>query len=344
MLRPLALLALITAVGACSPAPPPPVPPPVVRTRPAGPLSFSDSVETVSTLEADGEVRLATQGDGRIEALLVRQGDPVRAGQLLMVLDQARVRADVARLRAEMETALLTFRRFDWLARQGASSALERDQVRQEYISAREALRGRQADLSLRELRAPIAGVVGDLRVKLGDVVEAGSPFAAIVRNDRLLARIDVPAALAAELRLGQPVTLLDPLSGRPLAQGQLGSIDPAVAPASQALLVKARIANPRGQLRAGMRVRARLELGRRSQLAVPFAAVSRRSGQSFVSVLGPPRAGGTRLVQQRPVRLGPLQNDHYPVLGGLAPGEAVIVSRVVGLRPGQPVRTRDGG
>ncbi len=342
-----ALVCALTAlaIAACAPARRQPPPQPLaVRTEAVVPRPFAETVDTVSTLEAEEEVRLATQGDGRIKQLLVRQGMRVRAGELLMVLDQARVRADVARLRAEMETALLTFRRFDWLARQGAASSLQRDQFRQEYLSAREALAGRLADQSLRDLRAPIGGVISDLRVKLGDVVEAGSPFATIVRDGRLSARIDVPSLQAARVRLGQPVVLLDPASARPLARGRVASIDPALATASQSLLVKAAVEDPQARLRAGLRVRTRLELASRLQLAVPFAAVSRSSGQAFVFVISASGPGGAPVARQLPVRLGPLQNDRYPVLSGLRPGTEVIVSRVVGLRPGQPVRRASGG
>jgi RND family efflux transporter MFP subunit len=332
------VLALVSLLSACAPVPVEPPPAPVaVRTAPAAAREFRDTVETVSTLEAVDEVNLATQAPGRIQRLLVRQGDPVRAGQLLVVLDQAQLRADVARLRAEMETNLLNFRRYDWLVRQGAASALERDGYRQQFISSREALQARQADLGFRELRAPIAGVVGDLKVKPGDVVEAGDPIAELIRNTRLMARIDVPAVLSDRVRLGQTVLLLDPSSGRPLARGAVASIDPAVAAATQSLLVKAAVANADGRLRNGLRARTRLVLAVQRQLAVPFSAVTRLSGQSFVYVLVD--RAGRPVARQVPVRLGPLQNDHYPVLAGLAPGAAVITGNLVNLRDGVPVQ-----
>lgn len=92
---------------------------------------FSDVVNTVSTLEALDAVDLAAQAGGRIDRLLIRQGDQVRAGQLLVVLDQAQARAEVARLRAAVATNRLNLQRYDYLVRQGAASAIQRDEFRQ---------------------------------------------------------------------------------------------------------------------------------------------------------------------------------------------------------------------
>lgn len=317
---------------------------------------FADSVDTVSTLEALGEVNLAAQAGGRIERLLVRQGDQVQQGQLLMVLDQTQAQADVARLRAETETKRLNFERYDYLVKQGAASAIQRDQFRQDYISSSMNLKARAADLGFRDLRAPISGTVGDVQVKVGDVIQAGAPFTKIIRNDRLLARVDVPAVYTNRLRPGLAVILMDPASNRPLAQSVVRSVDPAVVAGTQSLLAKAEFDNPSGALRNGLRTRTRLILDDRQELSVPFAAVSQVSGQSFVFVAGsladleqrpgqvrlePLRAlpPGTLFALQTPVELGPLQNNRYPVRRGLQLGQEVMTSNLINLRHGLPVR-----
>jgi len=334
---------------------------PLVQTEPIEPAGFQAGFDTVSTLEAEEEVDLAAQAGGRIQRLLVRQGDRVRQGQLLLVLDQTQLRAEVASLRAEMQTNRLNYQRYQDLARQGAASALQRDEFRQAYIAAREALVAREADLAFKDLRAPISGTVADLRVKQGDVIEAGVPLTRLIRNDRLLARIDVPAVYAGRVRPGQRVLLLDASRAQPLAEGQVSTVDPGVAAATQTLLVKAAFANPRGSLRNGQRSRTRLVLDRREELAVPFTAVTQLAGQSFVYVVGgladlerrPGQAalaelrklpGGTRFALQTPVQLGDLQGNRYPVRRGLAAGDLVITAGLLNLRHGAPVQLAQQG
>ncbi len=327
-----------------------------VATVAAAPASFSDGVDTISTLESDSLVQLAAQAGGRILRLNVRQGDRVKAGQQLLVLDQVQVEASVASLRAQLEKDKLNYMRFEFLARQGAASALQRDELRAAYLSSRQAVISREADLAFRDLRSPIAGVISDLKVKAGDVIATGQELTKVVRNDQLMARVDVPAALSSRVRPGQLVVLKDPLSGRTLANGRVDSIDPTVNAGSQSLLVKAAFANPQGLLRNGLRVSTRLVLGRSDQLSVPFAAVIQSSGQSFVFTVGsladlertrPNTAvleaakaapAGTRFALQVPVQLGPLQDNRYPVLRGLPAGAPVITTNLLNLRHGSPV------
>jgi RND family efflux transporter MFP subunit len=328
-----------------------------VQTETVRQQEWSESLSAVASLEADQEVQLAAQAGGRIEQLLVAQGDQVRRGQLLLVLDQTQLRAEVASLRAQMETRKLNFQRFQQLVRQGAASALQRDEFREAYIAAREALVAREADLAFKDLRAPIDGVVGDLAVKAGDVIQPGQVLTRLLRNERLEARIDVPAVAAARVRPGQSVLLLAGLGDRPIATGTVSSIDPAVSSASQVIAVRARV-QPTGAapLRSGQRSRARIALDGREALMVPFTAVSRLAGQAFVSVvgslaelerapgqvrLGPLRRlpPGTRFAIQTPVQLGPLQNNRYPVLRGLESGAQVITSGGLNMRHGSPVK-----
>ncbi len=329
-----------------------------VQTEPARLADFSTSVDTVSSLEALDLVQLSAQAGGRIERILVRQGSQVRKGDLLLVLDQEQQKADVINLRAKAATDQLNYERYESLVRQGAASPIQRDQFRQESIASREALIAKKAELRFRNLRAPISGIVADLQVKQGDVITSGDPFTKLVRNDRLMVRMEIPVVYADRVRIGQPVSLSDPATDSPLANGRVQSIDPLVGDGSQTLLAKAEFDNQGGRLRNGVKVRTQLVLEQSQQLSVPFKAVQQLPGQSFVFIPGsltqlranPDRADLASLAKlppttlvalQRPVVLGPLQNKRYPVLSGLSPGETVITSNLINLRHGLPIQPK---
>lgn len=329
-------------------------PPLRVSVAPVAPHRFAQVVDTISTLEAPDEVNLAAQAGGRIESLRIRQGDAVKAGQLLVVLDQAQLQEEVRALEGQRQESRLNLQRFEYLARQGAASAIQRDALRQNYLAADAAWRAKRADLAYKDLRAPIAGVVSDVAVKAGDVIRAGMPFTTIQRSATLLARLEVPARFGRQVRVGQQVLLNAP-SGANTVQGRVVSIDPRVNNATQAFLVKAEVRNAGDQFRNGERVRTRLLIDDRPRLAVPALAVTRTSGQAFVFVLGnlndlerfPGNAPLERLrslpaetsfALQRPVRLGPLQDNRYPVLRGLEAGQMLITSNLSSLRHGTPV------
>ena len=348
--------AIASALVGCSSAGPGPIP--TVQAEPPRLAAFERSLETVSSLEATKEIELASQAGGRVQQVLVQGGDSVSAGQLLVVLDQTQLRADVAALRAAAQTDAIAYQRFQGLVSQGAATALQRDEMRAKAIGSQEELRAKQADLAYKDVRAPISGVMGDVSIKPGDVVQAGTPFSRIIRNNQLQARIDIPANQASAVSQGQRVELLNGVNPDPLAEGRINRIDPGVNNASQTLLAKATISNPKGLLRNGQRLRTRVILGSERQLAVPFSAVTRSFGQSFVFVVGsvadlerdPGKADlkairrlpkGTLLALQRPVSLGALQGDVYPVLSGIKPSDRVIQNGSAGLRHGSPIRLK---
>ena len=343
---------LLTACGGTPQAAPPPL---VVDTMPATAVAFRDEVATISTMDALEAVQLAAQAGGRIEQLNIRQGDRVRAGQLLVVLDQAQLQAQRAELVAKQAKDRLNLQRFQFLARVGAASAIQRDELQQTYISSKAELKALEADLTYRDLRSPIDGIVGDVSVKVGDVISAGDPFTSLIRNGRLNARIDVPASFRRRLKPGQSVILEDPGTQAVLGRGVIDSIDPSVNAGNQVLLVKAGFDNRDGGLRDGLRVRTRVVLHQREQLSVPVTSVTQSSGQSYVFRLGtieqlrrepgpltPAQISalpaGSRVALQTRVDLGSIQNGRYPVLRGLREGDPVITSQLLSLRHGMAV------
>lgn len=346
----------VVLVG-CQPEPHKLPKPLAVSVEPAGSHSFPVEISSISTLEAPEEVSLAAQAGGRIQSLRIRQGDQVRQGQLLVVLDQTQLQEEVKALQGQREESLLNYQRFEFLVKQGAASPIQRDSLRQNLLAAESALRAKQADLAYKDLRAPIDGVVSEVTVKPGDVIRAGTPFTTIQRTARLLARVEVPARFGQRVRPGQPVLLDAPAASSPV-QGRVVSIDPRVNNATQAFLVKAELDNPSGRFRNGERVRTRLVIDDNTQLAVPALAVTRTSGQTFVFVMGnladlerrpgnapieklrtlPPES---RFALQVPVKLGSLQDNRYPVLKGLQAGQSLIVSNLVSLRHGTPVKAQ---
>ncbi|MFO8236670.1 MAG: efflux RND transporter periplasmic adaptor subunit [Prochlorococcaceae cyanobacterium] len=326
-----------------------------VEVTPVQLAPFADQLNTVGTLEAVDKVSLAARAGGRIERILVREGEAVQAGQLLVVLDQKQSQAELAAARAAMEQNRVDFKRFEFLAAQGAASAFQRDRFRESFLQSQEAVRVREADLAFKDLRAPISGIVSDLEVKVGDVIREGTPFTSLIRNDRLQVRVDVPAVYASRLRLGQQVFVEAPGGGDTLASGRVSFVDPNVTADTQGLLVTMPFENPGANLRNGMRLRTRVVFDTAAQPAVPFSAVRQTSGQSFVFRIGSLedlRANPGQLTAeqleglapdgtyalQTPVQLGSVQGDRYPVIQGLQQGERVITTNLIRLRHGTPV------
>ena len=353
-----------------------------VSTAVLEPQQFRELGDYVATLEAVNQVQLAALADGRVVELPVEEGQEVEEGEVLLRLSSqerqaeliraqaelSKRRADVAAIQADLERDKRNFERYSYLAREGAVNAVDLDSYQARFLASQAKLEASKdlveaagaglgvarTRLDYKTVRAPISGQVSDLSVKVGDVVKERDPFTSIVRNDRLYSQITIPVTMAERTRPGLPVWLLDPTNGVELAKGELKFVDPDVKVATQGLLAKAEFSNPGNRLRSGMRVRTLVGFGSSRQLAVPFDAVIRSAGQSFVYVIGPARElnakqrqhfkqlkDDTPVALKRAVSLGPLQNSCYPVLSGLEPGEQLISSHLLTLRQGTAVKPK---
>ncbi|MEB3166223.1 MAG: efflux RND transporter periplasmic adaptor subunit [Cyanobacteriota bacterium] len=347
------LLAAVASLAGCSAARPPAAVPPTVQLVQPRVLPTEDAADYQSTLEAIREVRLAPEIDGRIVAMPVFEGERVRRGQLLFVLDQVQLQAQVRTDAAEARKDRVNAERYIFLNEQGAVSTKDRDYYVTQAIQSRDRLQATAATLGYKNVVAPIDGYVGNLNAKIGDVVRAGTQVTSVVDNSRLWVRLDVPGELGWKVRPGLPVVLRAPDRRQLIAQGRVGFIAPSLDRDRQTLLVKAVFDNPDGALRNDQRVSATLVFGRGQSLSVPEQAVMLQAGQPFVFLavsaeearrrlgraLDPPPLPGLPVAVQVPVRLGTLQGRTFPVLAGVAPGDTLILGNLAQLRSGLSVQ-----
>ena len=329
---------------------------------------FSPGIEVISQLSSTTDVALRPEIDGRVVRILVRQGDLVKAGQPILVLDNVQETATLSASEAEAKKDRLNAERYIFLNELGAVSTKDRDSYVTKALQSRDQVRASAATLGYKTVTAPISGQIGDLdTVKLGDYVRKGQAITGIVDNTNLWTLMDVPATQASRVALGQAVMLRT--QGQPAVNGSgkvvfispyFGVSGSQVSP--NTVLVKASFPNLDGRLKTGQYVRNRIITGSGRSLSVPVQAVMMQAQQAFVYRLFPisqvidkiraskqmsPDAKekletlppSTPIVVQMPVQLGPLQNNRYPVLSGLQAGDMVVVSNTALLRTGMPVR-----
>jgi membrane fusion protein (multidrug efflux system) len=181
----------------------------VVQAATITEASFSPSIEVMSQLESTTDVAMVPEVDGRVVKILATQGQRVKAGQPILVLDNVQQTASLDASRAEARKDLVNAERYIFLNEQGAVSTKDRDYYVTQAIQSRDEVRAKAADLGYKFVTAPISGEIGDLdSVKLGDYVRKGQAITGIVNNSDLWTLMDVPATQASRVRMGQPVEL----------------------------------------------------------------------------------------------------------------------------------------
>lgn len=197
-----------------------------------------------------------------------------------------------------------------------------------------------QVQLQYYTVSAPIAGQVGDLIVKQGDVVNTSTQLTTITQNNPLQVEISVPKERAAELRKGMPVELVDN-QGKILGTSQVFFISPNVNQNNQSILIKALFDNSNNRLRADEFIKARVIWQRRPGVLIPASAIVRLAGETFVYVAQKPdseQANTGLIAKQKRVKLGNIRGNNYQVIEGLTAGEEIIVSGILNLRDGAAI------
>jgi RND family efflux transporter MFP subunit len=219
-------------------------------------------------------------------------------------------------------------------------------QAEQQLQQAQANIKQEQVQLQYYRISAPFAGTISDIPVKVGDFVDTSTQLTTITQNRPLEVNISVPIERAPQLRLGMPVELLDE-QDRSVGTSRISFISPNTTNDTQSVLIKSLFDNSRNQLRADQYVRARVIWNQRFGVLIPVTAVTRLGGETFVYVAQtqqPSQQGQSQQAQpqliarQKRVKLGTIQGNNYQVIGGLEPGERIVVSGILNLRDGAPI------
>jgi RND family efflux transporter MFP subunit len=321
-----------------------------VQVQPVSLSSVPSSDTYVSTIKSLRSATLQPQVDGNLTRILVKSGDAVKAGQVLMQIDPLKQVASVQAQQGTEQQQKATFQynqsdlaRQEQLYKDGIISKQAYEQATQSFQNSKAALDSASAltntqrqQLAYYQIRAPFAGIVGDIPVHLGDYVSSTTVLTTVDENKDLEAYIYIPTDRGAQVRTGLGVDLLDE-SGAVLTHSNLYFISPQVDNGLQGILAKAPIPKSAQRLRNGQIVNARITWSTSQTATVPVLAVSRIGGQSFVYVAAPQGSGYS--AHQVAVTLGEPVGNLYPVIAGLRPGDRVILSGIQFLQEGVPVQ-----
>ncbi len=294
-----------------------------------------NTVDAVGALIAEDSVVLRPEIDGRIDKLQFKEGQPVKKGAVLVVLDDAEQRARLAAAQADLTLAQRRYTRSEELVAQNFISKQALDEARANLDILRARLRLEQVALDKTVIRAPFAGVVGLRQVSPGAYVGKGDDLVRLDALGDLKLEVPVPETALPLVRIGQPINLtVDALPGRSFS-GKVHAIDPVVDPVSRNVRVRARIANPSGALKPGMFARATADLGgKTSAILLPERVVVPRPDGSYVFLAVDGKA------ELRKVVLGKRQPGLVEIVSGVRVGDIVILDGQIKLRPGVPVVT----
>ncbi len=311
---------------------PPGGPPPAGRAVAVEKAEMEELLEWPGTVRSRTEARVAAKLMARALEVKVQAGSPVKAGDLLAVLDDRDVRARVDQARSALQSAEAQAAQAeaDHARVKGLfekQAATQRDleaaearakSARAQVAQARDAVKEGEVMTGEAAVRAPFDGIVAERLVEPGDTAVPGRPLFVVHDPLRLRLEAQVPETCAAKAAVGMEVRVRIDALGREV-KARIEEISPVADPQSRTFLIKAALPEEK-DLRPGTFGRFLQPCGKKTALLVPAAAVARSGQLEMVRVLEDGQA------RTRHVKTGKAHGEKVEVLSGLREGEQVLV------------------
>ncbi len=318
-------------------------PPQTVSTTVAQTSTWQPSVEAVGNLRASKGTSLAAEVSGIVTVIHFDSGKMVKAGQLILELNAAPLKAQLEQLKAAARLAKQNFDRDLAQLKMHAVSQAAVDLAAANLKSASAQVTMQEAIIAQKSIRAPFAGQLGIRQVDLGQYLAPGTALVNLQQLDPMYLDFTVPQAQIDLIHVGEHVTVQTNAFPNKVFTGTISALEPQVDISTRNLKVRASIANPEGELLPGLFATARVNKGdKKEYITLPNSAIAYNPYGSTVFIVkseGKGADGKPKLiVEQRFVTTGLVRGDQVAVLSGLQVNEVVVTSGQLKLRNGTPV------
>lgn len=325
----------------------------------AGDVASASVTELVATLALSGSLKAVDSAlvkakvASEVREVLVREGDAVRAGQLIARLDDTEVRwrlrqaeDQTAAAQAQLDVAMRQQANNQALVEQGFISRTALETSVSNAAGAQATLQAARAAAEIHrkavrdtEIRAPLSGLVSQRLVQPGERVALDARLLEIVDLSRLELEVAVAPEDVVALRVGQAARVTVDGVATPVA-AKVARINPSTQVGTRSVLAYLAV-EPQPGLRQGLFGRAVIDLQRRSTLVVPLSAVRFDQARPAVTtvVAGQARQREVTLGARGEASFGGTPEAAVELLSGLAAGDVVLRGPVGTLRDGTPVR-----
>lgn len=306
------------------------------KTMTVHPSKVAKHYTTSGTVASDHRVSISTQISGYIKALNVREGDKVKAGQILVQIDPTDAKQAYLQAKADLKDAEADLKRFQELLASGAISSQKVDKAKLRYDVAKANVARAQNQLNYAEIRSPVDGVVVEKRLSVGDLASPGMPILTIEDPNSLLVSTYVSENYVSKIHEGDTVDITIESLHKTFA-GTVRQVVQAADPVSHQFLVKIAL-KPDADIHPGMFAQAGFRVGERQAILIPQEVIISRSGLNAVYIVD-----NDGLAQYRLIRLGTTQGNQVEVVSGLHDGDTIAWQGHPDIKSGMKVQAING-
>lgn len=289
-------------------------------------------VESVGTGKSALGVSIYPAVAGEVSDVLVRAGDKVSKGQVLVILTAERERLARNLAAVQVKDAEQLLARYEQARPLGAVAESEVDSARTALAEARIQLDQAEVDLADRTIMAPFDGIVGIPQIEAGDRVDSATVLLTLDNIDSILVDFEVAETRFDNVKPGQSLRVETWSLPGELFTGVVDAIGSRIDPESRTFSVRARVPNPNGRLLAGMSFAVYVDIEGKQYPSVPEISVLWGDGGTYVWRIEDEK------VSRVPVRVVKRTKGRILIDGPVASGDLIVVEGVLRLRPGRTV------
>lgn len=289
---------------------------------------LDENFTLTGTINANRELAVISETQGKIKAVYFNIGDFVGAGKVLVSVDDEIRKATLSTAEAAFEKAKKDYERYEQLNKEKSVNDAQLEQARLAYRSADAQLTIARKQLNDTKIVAPFGGVITSRNVEIGTVVNPGTLIANLIELGQLKIKVNVPENDVFKLKIGEKVDIISDVYPDIIFKGTIKNINSKADEAHTYPIEISMNNDSKHPLKAGMFAKVAFKsLSGRECLVIPRAAIvgSIKNPQVFVAENG--------FAKLKNITSGVTYNNYVEVLSGLNAGESVITSGQINLK-----------
>ncbi|MDG1911211.1 MAG: efflux RND transporter periplasmic adaptor subunit [Flavobacteriaceae bacterium] len=301
---------------------------------------FNHTVEVQANIKTRQNLLLSPEFSGRLEQILVVEGQNVKKGKLLAVIDDAGLQDQLDQMNLQLALSKTNFERTERLWNQKIGSEMMYLEAKTRYNTQQKQVAQMKEQLAKTKIYAPFDGVIDEIAAREGETVAPGmSPILRIVNLNSMYVESDVPENYLKNITKGSKATAIIPVLNETQNTiiRQTGNF---IQPSNRTFRIEAPIDNPTGLIKPNLNARLSvIDYANPEAIMIPLRVVRENAkGETFVFVLETPEEDNGFTTSQQFVTLGKAQNEMVEIIQGIEPNALIVDEGVSLLVAGQKV------
>tara|TARA_B110000444_G_scaffold228304_1_gene234008 strand:- start:2954 stop:4123 length:1170 start_codon:yes stop_codon:yes gene_type:complete len=288
---------------------------------------FEHQIEIQANIKTRQNVLIYPEFAGRLIKLRVKEGENVKKGTLLALIDDAGINDQLDQMKLQLDLAKTTFERTERLWEQKIGSEMMYLEAQTKYKASEKQVSQIKQQLAKTKIYAPFNGVIDEIQARLGsNLIPGVTPVLRIVNLDSMFAESDVPENYLPNITKGSKAKVSIPALNQ-IQKTEIHQTGNFIAPSNRTFRVEARLENPDGLIKPNLNARLSIiDYFNPEAFMIPLRVVREDAkGKTYVFILSKPEKENGYTAEQRMVTLGKSKEEMIEILEGLTTGELIV-------------------